>query len=120
MATEAEIVRRIKETKAALARLGDLRPGSLSEQYNTCGNPRCACKADPPHKHGPYYQLSYTRKGRSRTELVRPEHLAQVQAQVRNYHTLQALLDQLVEASIELDRVRRGGGRRGTAVSNRA
>ena len=49
-------------SKCDLAALGDLRPGSLSIQYNVCGSPGCRCKADPPVKHGPYYQVSYTRK----------------------------------------------------------
>ncbi len=49
-ALEAEIA----EIKRQLAAIGDLRPGTLSEQYNVCGNPKCRCKADPPRKHGPY------------------------------------------------------------------
>ena len=42
--------------------------GSLSRQYNVCSSPGCRCKASPPRKHGPYYQLSYTRNGKSTTE----------------------------------------------------
>ena len=109
MATEAEIVRRIERIKVDLAHLGDLRPGSLSLQYNVCGNPNCRCKADPPQKHGPYYQLNYFRHGRSRTGLVHPEHLAQVRSQIQNYQKLKLLLDQWIDASIELDRLRRLG-----------
>jgi len=45
VATEAEPTEGINTTKAALVGLGDLRPASRSEQYNTCANPRCACKA---------------------------------------------------------------------------
>src|SRR3989304_1960448 len=40
--------RKIATIKRHLALLGDLRPGSLSEQYNVCGSPGCKCKADPP------------------------------------------------------------------------
>lgn len=108
MTSEAEITRRIRAIKTRLAALGALRPGTLSEQYNVCGNPTCRCKADPPHKHGPYYQLSYTRNGRSRTESVRPEDLAAVRSQIRNYQSLHTLIDQWVDASIQLDRLRRG------------
>lgn len=111
MASEAEIAGRIKRIKADLAHLGDLRPGSLSLQYNVCRTPNCRCKADPPQKHGPYYQLNYTRHGRSRTELVHPEHLDQVRSQTENYQKLKLLLDQWIDASIELDRLRRSGNR---------
>ncbi|MFN2506368.1 MAG: DUF6788 family protein [Acidimicrobiales bacterium] len=107
MATEAELSRDIRRIKAALADLGDLRPGALSEQYNTCRTPRCRCKADPPEKHGPYHQLSYSRRGRSTTENVRPEHLAAVVAQIANYHRLRELIDEWIDTAIELDRLRR-------------
>jgi len=115
VATEAELTERINTTKAALAGLGDLRPGSRSEQYNTCANPRCACKAPP--KHGPYHQLSYTPKARSRTP---PAHPAPLRAQLPNYQKLPALLDELPEASIDLDRLRHGVDRRSATVTNHA
>src|SRR6266545_1098726 len=86
---------------------GDQRPGTLSEQYNVCRTPGCRCKAEPPQRHGPYHQLSYTRHGRSRTETVRSEDLAAVRAQIANYQKLHELIDQWIDAAIELDRLRR-------------
>jgi len=56
----------IETIKLKLASLGDLHPGSLSKQYNVCGNPKCRCKEDPPRRQGPYYQVSFTRKGDQR------------------------------------------------------
>lgn len=50
MATEADLSHRIERVKAQLQKLGDLRPGTLSEQYNTCRTPRCRCKAEPPER----------------------------------------------------------------------
>ena len=94
--------RKIERIKKSLAALGDLRPGALTQQYNVCGNPRCRCKANPPKKHGPYYQLSWTRKRKSTTRFVRKHQLPSVRSQVRNYKRLQDLVDQWVEASIEL------------------
>jgi len=75
----------IKRIQQALASLGDLRPGSLSQQYNVCGTPNCRCKDDPPRKHGPYYQLSYTRKGKSRSKFVKQPHVSVVKEQLKNY-----------------------------------
>ena len=98
---------RIAAIKAALAALGPLRPGSLSQQYNVCGNPRCRCKADPPQKHGPYYQLSYTFRGKSYSDFVRRDALPQIQAQMRNYETLRALVDEWIAVSLELARLTR-------------
>ena len=107
VASEAELIDRIEAIKRELAGLGDLRPGTLSEQYNTCRTPGCRCKADPPRRHGPYHQLSYSRRGRSSTENIRSEHLATVQAQISNYRKLRDLIDEWVDAAVELDRLRR-------------
>lgn len=107
MTSQRSLEQRISRIKAELQALGDLRPGSISEQYNVCGTPGCRCKADPPQKHGPYYQISYTRKGKSKSEFVRAEHLASVQLQLKNYEKMRALVDEWIDASIELDRLRR-------------
>jgi hypothetical protein len=107
VATETELRRRIRAIKTELARLGDLRPGALSDQYTVCRTPGCRCKADPPRKHGPYHQLSYSRRGRSTTENVHSQDVPAVQAQIANYHRLRDLIDEWIDAAIELDRLRR-------------
>ena len=94
--------RRIERIKQKLNALGDLRPGHLSEQYNVCGNPRCRCKADPPQKHGPYSQLGWTRKGKSTTRFIRKPDVSTIQTQLRNHEQLQSLVDQWIDASIQL------------------
>lgn len=103
----AALQKRIEEIKAEITALGPLRPGTLSRQYNVCGTPGCRCKEDPEQRHGPYHQLSYTWRGRSRSEFVREPEIARVQEQVQNYARLRALVDQWVEAAIELARLER-------------
>ena len=83
--TEREIEQRIVAIKREISSLGPLRPGSLSRQYNVCGNPTCRCKADPAQRHGPYYQLSYKHQKKSTSEFVREPDVAQVEQQLRNY-----------------------------------
>ena len=92
----------IEKIKGELAQLGDLRPGSLSKQYNVCGNPKCKCKATPPKKHGPYYQLSSTRKGKSRSKFVQKEDVGVVRAQLKNYAKLRKLTERWVDLAEEL------------------
>ena len=99
---EAKIMR----VKEQLAALENFRPGSLSEQYNVCGKPDCRCKATPPKKHGPYYQLSYSWKGKSKTQFVRREDAASVREQVSNYRRLRELVDQWIELELELSQLR--------------
>jgi len=98
---------RIQRVKAELKRLGDLRPGVLSEQYNVCGTPGCRCKTTPPKKHGPYYQLSWSRKGKSTTRFVRRTELQAVRGQIRAYQRLQQLIDAWIGASVEICEIRR-------------
>src|SRR5712691_11481711 len=97
---------RIDKIKQQIAALGDLRPGALSQQYNICGNPSCRCKATPPVKHGPYYQISFTWKGKSTTQFVRDDDVPEAQRQLENYHHLRTLVDEWVTLSLELCRLR--------------
>ena len=98
--------REIERIKKELAELGDMRPSSLSRQYNVCGKPGCRCKASPPEKHGPYYQVSYTRRGRSGTMFVRGEQVARVRHQLKNYARMRRLVDRWIEAGAELSNLR--------------
>jgi hypothetical protein len=97
---------RIEKIKQQIAALGDLRPGALSQQYNVCGSPGCQCKATPPIKHGPYYQISIKRHGKSTTQFVREEDLAEVQNQLDNYRRLRELVDEWITLSSEISSLR--------------
>jgi hypothetical protein len=103
----AAIQRRIQQIKAELAQLGPLRPGHLSQQYNVCGTPGCRCKGDPPRKHGPYYQLSYTWQRRSHSEFVRLENLAAIRQQLANYERLRALVDEWIALGLNAAQLQR-------------
>jgi len=97
---------RIHKIKQQITALGDLRPGNLTQQYNVCGKPDCRCKATPPLKHGPYYQVSFTWKGKSKSQFVRRQDLAVVKKQLRNYRRLRQLLDRWLVLALELSRRR--------------
>ena len=105
---QAQLEARIDVLKQDLLTLGELRPGTLSEQYNVCGKAGCACKADPPRKHGPYYQVSFTWQGRSHTQFVRQENVATTRQQLRNYERLRAVVEAWVAAGLELAALRFG------------
>ena len=98
--------RQIEKVKRDLVALGDLRPGSLSTQYNVCGKPGCRCKATPPEKHGPYYQVSYTRKGKSSTKFVKQKDLPAVRKQLKNYERMKLLTDLWIDLATELSTLR--------------
>jgi hypothetical protein len=105
--TVREIDQRIAAIKRELGALGPLRPGSLSRQYNVCGNPTCRCKADAAQRHGPYYQLSYTYQKKSSSQFVRVPDVADVERQLHNYQRLRVLVDEWVGLGIKRARILR-------------
>lgn len=103
---EATLQRQIEKIKRDLVALGDMRPGSLSTQYNVCGSPGCRCKATPPVKHGPYYQVSYTRKGKSGSKFVKKNDLPTVRKQLKTYEKMKLLIERWVDLATELSTLR--------------
>jgi hypothetical protein len=92
----------IAAVKREIADLEVLRPGSLTRQYNVCGSPGCRCKATPAQKHGPYYHLSFTRKGKGGTRSIDPDDVRPVQAAIASYARLRKLVDRWVDLGTEL------------------
>ena len=97
---------RIRRVKEEMVSLGRLRPGSLSRQYNVCGKADCRCKDTPPKKHGPYYQLSFSRRGKSTTRFVRRGYVTAIKGELQNYKRLQKLLDKWIELEMRLSQMR--------------
>jgi hypothetical protein len=108
MKDEAKLEERIREIQEQLGDLGRMRPGSLSKQYNVCGTAGCRCK-DPkkPRKHGPYYHLNYTWRGRSQTEFVKADAVEELRKQLATYKRFRTLTGEWVDLSIELARRQR-------------
>jgi hypothetical protein len=104
--TPESLEKRIQRIKQQIGELGDLRPGALSQQYNVCGSAGCQCKASPPIKHGPYYQISFKRHGKSSSQFVREEDLKEVQQQLENYRRLRELVDEWITVSAQLSALR--------------
>ena len=90
-----EIQRRIARIKAELAAIDDMRPGSLTRQYK-----------DPERHSGSYYQLSYTRDMKSRTEYIARDWLREVRHQIANYQRFKALTNEWIALSIEQCRLK--------------
>ena len=105
---ETTLLAQIETLKTELARLGEIRSGVLSEQYNVCGKKGCRCKdKENPRKHGPYFQLSYTWNGRGTSEFVKAPNLEAVRQQMADYKRFGEIKDEWTGASIELARLRR-------------
>src|SRR6266446_7939364 len=80
---------------AELASLGLALPGTLIERHVRCGKPRCACHADPPALHGPYWQWTRKVAGKTITRLVSDEQLDDYRQWLDNDRRLRALIAEL-------------------------
>ena len=85
-----QIEKRIERIKAALQGIGPMRPGSLTRQYR-----------DPETRTGAYWQISYTRRMKSRTEYVRKEWVTEIRKQITTHKRFRRLIDQWGDLSIE-------------------
>ena len=97
------VEKRIEKIKKALARIGDMRCGSLNEQMTVCGSETCRC-VDPenPRKHGPYYKLSYAHQGKSTSQFIQKEFVGTVRMQLKNYKTFRALNAEWVDLALAI------------------
>lgn len=95
--------REIDAVKQQLHALGPMHPGSVSRQYQVCGNPACRCM-DPkrPRRHGPYYKLAYVHRGKPVCRFVRADCVQAVKARLATYKRFRALLDQWIELSVRI------------------
>jgi hypothetical protein len=89
-----QIERRIDRIKKALLEIGPMRPGSLTRQYK-----------DPERQTGAYWQISYTRRMKSRTEYVRRKWVREVRRQIATHKRFKSLLEQWIDLSIEHSRL---------------
>ena len=85
-----QIEKRIARIQAALQEIGPMRPGSLTRQYR-----------DPETRTGSYWQISYTRRMKSRTEYVRKEWVTEIRKQIATHKRFRRLIDQWGDLRIE-------------------
>lgn len=100
--TSAErLGREIEAIKQHLLALGSMHPGSVSRQYQVCGNPACRCMhPEKPQKHGPYYKLAYVHRGKPVCRFVRAACVDEMKARLAAYKTFRTLMDKWIELSI--------------------
>jgi hypothetical protein len=98
--------KQIDQIKKQLVALGEVRPGSVSKQFNVCGKLGCKCKDKVnPQKHGPYYILSYRYTGKNTTEYISPEYLRVLNRQIKNYAVMMDLINKWVGLCIQKSKI---------------
>ena len=85
-----QIIKKIDKIKRELQTIGEMRPGSLTMQYQK-----------PKEKAGAYYQISYTHHMKSRTQHVLPEFVDDLREQIKAYKKFKQLMSEWVDLAIE-------------------
>jgi hypothetical protein len=92
----AEVLRQMQE-------LGDMRRGSVVEQYLRCGKSPCCCKKPGHPGHGPYFALTSKVAGKTKTRQLRAGPvLEKVKREVHAFHRFRELSERLIEISEEI------------------
>jgi len=86
----AQIELKIAGIKEELLKIGEMRPGSLTYQYQK-----------PKEKKGGFYQISYTYQMKSRTEYVRPEFVEDLKNQVAAFKRFKKLVQLWIDLAIK-------------------
>ena len=86
----------IAELLASLAKTGPMRPGSLSRQFR-----------NPGERKTPFWQLSYTMGGKSRSEYVRAVDVPRVKAETAEYRRFMRKIARIAELCVKASRQRR-------------
>jgi hypothetical protein len=104
MGTDTELAalqRRYRLLLDQIRELGFIATGSVTQRYTTCTAAGCRCHADPPQRHGPYYQ--YTRKvaGKTVTARLTAEQAHHYQEQIANRRTLEGIITAMEDLSTQ-------------------
>src|SRR5436190_10974945 len=86
---------------AVIARSGEILPGSIAERLTSCGRPGCACQADPPRRHGPYWHWTRKVAGKTVGRYLSREHAEDCRRWLDNDRRLRELVARLEVLGIE-------------------
>ncbi len=84
----------------SLSRTGDMRRGSITLNFRTCGKANCACAASFHPGHGPYYAYTVKVDGKTKTRQFRVgAALTKIEREVAEYRDFRAMCDRLLKVN---------------------
>jgi hypothetical protein len=89
--------RRYRDLAAQLADIGYIAAGSVAPRFNRCGKTNCACHADPPRLHGPYWHWTAKVDGKTVNRRLSQREAELYNEWITNDRRARALLAQMRE-----------------------
>jgi hypothetical protein len=96
-----ELTARYRALASELAEIGFVARGSVISATTTCSSKGCRCRVDPARRHGPYWQLSRSSGGTTRTRRLSEAEARLYQAWIANRRRAERILDELEELSVQ-------------------
>ncbi len=87
------------ELATELATIGFISQGSVVVRYTSCGKPGCRCQANPPQRHGPYYQWSRAVAGKTVSRRLDEREAALYRDWIANRRRLEQIITQMEQTS---------------------
>ena len=91
-----------QELATELATIGYISPGSVVSRYTSCGKPGCRCQGDPPQRHGPYYQWSRARGGKTVSHRLNETEAELYRSWIANRRRIEQLIAQMERTSADV------------------
>lgn len=98
-----------EELKAQLSRLGYALQGSVTERWNQCGKPECRCKDDPEARHGPYFQLSWKERGKTKSMYLDPDQVQLCREWIARHKELEGSLKKMRNLALRMVELQKTG-----------
>ena len=94
--------KRYEDLKREVARVDLIRRGSLVRRMMPCGKQGCRCQANPPQLHGPYYQWTCKKGGKTVTVRVNKAEATLLRKWIANGRRLNKLVREMERLSYRI------------------
>jgi hypothetical protein len=90
----AELGSRYQDLAEQVTTVGYIATGSVVERWTQCAHPGCHCHADPPRRHGPYWQWTTKKDGKTITKRLTAQEAPLYREWAANSRQLRAIATQ--------------------------
>ena len=93
--------RRYRDLARTLVDIGFVSDGTLLQRTTLCGRPGCRCRAQPPQRHGPYWQWTRKVAGKTVGRRLSAEEAGLYEEWIANGRRLEAIVAKMRAISRE-------------------
>ncbi len=91
----------VRTLAGRLSESNQMRRGSVSVRFMKCGKDGCSCAEDPEARHGPYFTLTRSVKGKTQSRYLSPEQAETAKRQIEAGHEFRETVERYWDACEE-------------------